>query len=148
MSRIGLLGSAFVLLVVASPANAAFVEASRFDMPTGLGYVAVSASGDAVYGGAVGDSGGGFRHVAADGSQVANWTSGGRPLGMAVEASGNLLVANAFDHQIVRYSPSGSELGRIGSEGQGAGKFHNPNDVAVGPGGDIYVADGGNNRIE
>jgi hypothetical protein len=35
-----------------------------------------------------------------------------------------------------------------GSQGSGAGQFLNPVGIAVGPNGDVYVADAGNNRIQ
>ena len=152
MSRIGqtLVGCALALAALAPPAGAAFVEVGRIDSGTGSDSLALSPAADALYvtGLSSTSDGGSISHFAADGSKVAGWTFSGRVTNMAVEANGNVLAANAFEHQIVRYSPTGSELGRIGSEGSGAGKFHGPTDVAVGPGGDIFILDSGNNRIE
>jgi DNA-binding beta-propeller fold protein YncE len=43
---------------------------------------------------------------------------------------------------------SGELLRQIGSEGEGLGQLLFPNDVVIGPDGNIYVSDTGNNRIQ
>jgi DNA-binding beta-propeller fold protein YncE len=149
MTRIGLLLT-ILLLASAAPAYAAFVEVARFDIPSGGVSVAVSPAGDAIYASEAsgGGAGGAIQRFTAEGTQAAVWNPTGDPFGIIVEATGNLLLANGSRNQVVRYSPAGAELGTIGSEGTGAGKFKTPEDVAIGPNGDIFVTDNGNNRVE
>ncbi|MCL4555038.1 MAG: cell wall-binding repeat-containing protein [Actinobacteria bacterium] len=70
------------------------------------------------------------------------------PLGMAVDASGDLFVADAENHRILKLSPTGSVLQAWGSRGSSPGQFQRPEGVAVGLDGRIYVTDTGNNRIQ
>ena len=87
------------------------------------------------------------------------------PHGIDVDPEGNVWVTDAVltrrvpnpagrGHQVVKFSPTGEVLMRLGKPGEpGAGKdrFESPADVVIGPNGDIFVADGhaedGNNRI-
>ncbi len=71
----------------------------------------------------------------------------GAPVGLAVEASGSLLVSDSHYSRIVRYSPRGeSQLAEWGSRGQGPGQLTWGRDVVVDSAGFIYVGDyGGNN---
>ncbi|MFW6200922.1 MAG: peptidyl-alpha-hydroxyglycine alpha-amidating lyase family protein [Gemmatimonadota bacterium] len=83
------------------------------------------------------------------------------PHGIDVDDEGNVWVADARGnqagtkgHQVIKFSPEGEVLMRLGTAGE-AGRtrstFDQPNDVVVAPDGDIFVADGhpsdGNNRI-
>ena len=45
-------------------------------------------------------------------------------------------------------SETGTYIKSIGSKGSGAGQFIEPADIAVGPGGNIWISDAGNNRVE
>ncbi len=77
------------------------------------------------------------------------------PAGVAVDASGKVYVT---DHDastpIDRVQKFKESIGEYvydlqwGATGTSAGQFRDPHDVAVGPGGDVYVADRTNNRIE
>ncbi|MGZ5286341.1 MAG: NHL domain-containing protein, partial [Flavisolibacter sp.] len=76
------------------------------------------------------------------------------PMGIAVDGSGNLYVADAGNHRIRKVTPSGyvSTIAGSGIEGfrDGSGvfaQFYDPRDVAVDHAGNIYVADYQNNRI-
>jgi tripartite motif-containing protein 71 len=73
---------------------------------------------------------------------------------VAVAAStGAIYVADSGHNRVLVYSPEGSleakwgAGGGDGAAGSGAGEFDHPEAVAVGPHGDVYVADTGNNRI-
>jgi YVTN family beta-propeller protein len=48
----------------------------------------------------------------------------------------------------VKVSPAGEILKIIGSKGSDRGLFENPVGVAQGPGGNLYVADNGNSRVQ
>jgi len=83
------------------------------------------------------------------------------PHGLHVDPDGNLWIADARGdekrkkgHQVHKFSPDGEllmSIGTAGVAGQDKYVFTNPNDVAVAPNGDIFVADGHrpgtNNRI-
>ena len=81
------------------------------------------------------------------------------PHGSGLDREGNLWVTDAggrdgFGHQVIKFSPDGVELmrlGKAGVSGSGPDLFDQPNDVAVAPNGDIFVTDshrrGKNNRV-
>ncbi len=86
------------------------------------------------------------------------------PHGIDVDREGNVWVTDAVlkarvppgkrGHQVVKFSPTGKVLMRLGMPGEpGAGEdhFESPADVVIAPDGHIFVADGhnedGNNRI-
>jgi tripartite motif-containing protein 71 len=78
----------------------------------------------------------------------------GSPGSVAVDpASGNTYVADTLHNRVLVFAPDGTLLARWGAnEGDGApgggqGQFDAPDAVAVGPGGEVFVADTGNNRV-
>jgi sugar lactone lactonase YvrE len=71
-----------------------------------------------------------------------------RPLGITVDANGNVYVAEEFGHRISIFDANGQYTGSIGQEGAEAGAFLNrPNDVYAAPDGSLFVADTWNYRI-
>ena len=76
------------------------------------------------------------------------------PLGAAVDASGNVYVADYFNHRIRKITSAGQVTTLAGSgilgyvDGAGAlARFYQPNGVAVDAAGNVYVADTFNQRI-
>jgi DNA-binding beta-propeller fold protein YncE len=69
------------------------------------------------------------------------------PTGIAVDASGNILVADTNNGRIEKFSPTGAFLSIIGTKGSGQGQFAQPNGIAIDRVGNIYVADAGNHRV-
>ena len=76
------------------------------------------------------------------------------PVGIAIDAAGNLYVADKSNQRIRKVSPTGdvSTLAGSGEEGfaDGAGsvaQFRHPFDITVDKLGNLYVADSGNQRI-
>ena len=87
------------------------------------------------------------------------------PHGLAIDPDGNVWVTDAVaanrtpngdkrGQQVVKFSPDGKVLMRLGTPGVAGGgpdHFNSPSDVVVAPNGDIFVADGhnenGNNRV-
>jgi len=78
-----------------------------------------------------------------------------QPFGCALDSSGNLYIADTFNHHVRRVSPSGaistvagSRQGMGGDEGPAtAASLNLPIGVAVDDLGDIYISDSGNHRI-
>jgi sugar lactone lactonase YvrE len=72
-----------------------------------------------------------------------------KPMGIAIDASGYLYVADSGNSRIVRFLPSAGAITNwqtYGTLGSGANQLSKPLGVAV-KDGTIYVADTGNNRI-
>lgn len=68
-----------------------------------------------------------------------------------IDAAGTVWVADFKTHMVIRFSPEGRVLGSHGRwlrPGENRKRLNQPTDVAFGPDGDVYVADGyGNSRI-
>ncbi len=78
-----------------------------------------------------------------------------QPLGLAHDAAGNVIVADSGNNTIRRIAPDGTvttlagQAGTSGStDGTGAAaRFNSPRGIALGPDGDLYVADSNNHLI-
>jgi DNA-binding beta-propeller fold protein YncE len=70
------------------------------------------------------------------------------PTGIAVDGSGNVLVADTNNGRIEKLSATGTFLGILGTKGTGPGQLRNPNGIAVDRTGNIYVADASNHRVQ
>ena len=78
------------------------------------------------------------------------------PYGLAVDNTGNLYIADTWNHRIRRVDAGGTITTVAGNGGQGFGgggglavreSLNNPTGVAVDEAGSIYIADSGNYRI-
>ncbi|MEO5616742.1 MAG: SdrD B-like domain-containing protein, partial [Candidatus Eisenbacteria bacterium] len=69
------------------------------------------------------------------------------PAGVAVDASGNVYVADTGNNRIQKFSSAGVYVTQWGTAGAGNGQFSGPFGIAV-AGGSVYVVDTGNNRVQ
>jgi tripartite motif-containing protein 71 len=118
-----------------------------FNMPQGI---AVDASGY-VYVGDYNslrkfDSSGAFMQQLAsygtDDGQVRN------PGSVAVDDSGNVFVADTYNHRVQKFDSSGSFVTKWGTQGTSDGEFNMPGGIALDSQGNVYVADTNNNRMQ
>ncbi len=70
------------------------------------------------------------------------------PRGVAVDAEGNVYVADAGNHRIVKLDKAGKFVKAWGSEGEGDGQFLEPFDVGVAPDGSLVVLDAVQQRLQ
>jgi sugar lactone lactonase YvrE len=63
------------------------------------------------------------------------------PHGLKFDGDGNMWATDLVGHVVYKLSPRGRILLKLGTEGQ-AGQINEPNDVAVGTNGNIFVAQG------
>jgi hypothetical protein len=95
------------------------------------------------------------------GSVIAKWgagegdgASGGgqgefsHPAAVAVDAAGEVYVADTNNNRIVKLAPTGTVLAEWGSRGLSDAHFRGPNGIAVDGASNVYVLDGENNRVE
>lgn len=69
------------------------------------------------------------------------------PRGMALDAAGNIYVADLFNHRVVIFDPNGAVLRSFGSKGNGDGQLYEPSGIAIDDDGNIFVADTWNARV-
>jgi len=72
-----------------------------------------------------------------------------KPAGIAVDAGGNVYIADMGNHRIRRVTPAGqiTTVAGTGVRGSASAQLDSPMDVKVDSAGNIYVADTGNHRI-
>ncbi len=82
------------------------------------------------------------------------------PADVAVDAAGNVYVADTWNHRIQKFAPDtvgfdGEPLASWGrfakvtaNDAAGWGAFFGPRGIDIGPNGNVYVADTGNNRVQ
>jgi len=68
--------------------------------------------------------------------------------GMALDTSGNIYVADTFNHRIQKFSAMGGFLAKWGTFGSENGEFNKPSGLAIDSQDNIYVADKDNGRIQ
>jgi len=70
------------------------------------------------------------------------------PGDVALDAKGNLWVADVGNNRLEEFNEKGEFLKALGSLGTGNGQFTRPKSIAFDAKGNIWVADSGNNRLE
>jgi hypothetical protein len=72
-----------------------------------------------------------------------------QPTDVAWDAQGNAYFTDGYvNSRVAKASNRGEWLASWGSFGKGPGQFDTPHGVAVGPNGDLFIADRGNRRIQ
>jgi DNA-binding beta-propeller fold protein YncE len=114
------------------------------------GDVALDASGNVFVA-----TGGGVWKFSSAGAVLGSWGSAGTgpgqfnsPCGVAVDATGNVYVADTFNHRVQVFTGSGVFVTEWGSYGGDPGQFYRPMGIAVGADGRVFVADTYNDRIQ
>ena len=70
------------------------------------------------------------------------------PRGVAVSASGDVLVADAFNDRIQEFNEKGEYITKFGSAGKGNGQFEEPKAITTDSVGHVWVTDTANDRIQ
>jgi uncharacterized protein (TIGR03663 family) len=70
------------------------------------------------------------------------------PRDVAVDANGDVWVADGGTNRVLKYSPEGELLAVHGSRGGGPGQFVEPTSIEVAAAGDLLVSDSGNRRVQ
>lgn len=104
----------------------------------------VGASRDAVPGAAL-TSISSARRIGGEGTDLGHFQY---PYNLTTDPAGNLYVADAGNHRVVKLNASGTPVAAWGSQGSAPGQFERPMDVAVDAAGNVYVADTYNDRVQ
>jgi DNA-binding beta-propeller fold protein YncE len=67
---------------------------------------------------------------------------------VAVDASGNIYVADNFNHRIQKFTSSSDFITKWDTLGSVDGQFDRPEGVAIDTSGNVYVTDTFNHRIQ
>jgi DNA-binding beta-propeller fold protein YncE len=70
------------------------------------------------------------------------------PRGIAVNARGEVYVADTGSHRVQKFDADGKFLSAFGGRGAGDGVFDEPTGVALDKAGNVYVADAWNHRVQ
>lgn len=70
------------------------------------------------------------------------------PRSVALDAQGNVYVADSSNQRIQKFDNFGNFITLWGYAGNGNGQFNEPRGIGINGNGNLYVADSGNNRIQ
>jgi tripartite motif-containing protein 71 len=81
----------------------------------------------------------------SNGNYILNWKTS-NPEDITIDLKDNVYVTNYIG--VVKFDSTGNLVTQWGSYGSGNGQFNGSNGIAVNSIGNVYVTDGGNNRIQ
>lgn len=84
----------------------------------------------------------------AQGKFIAQWKHVGSPWGVVITADDKLLLCDGYNNRILKTDLSGEVLGTLSGPGKLPGLLDFAHHLAVGPSGDIYVAEIKNWRVQ
>ncbi len=88
-------------------------------------------------------------YSAAFGSKGSGGGQFSEPMGVAVDATGDVWVTDQTNNRVEKFSPTGSFIAAYGVTGSGELQFSNPAGIAVNQStGNVYVCDLSNSRVE
>ena len=70
------------------------------------------------------------------------------PVGLAVDAEGNIWVADRVNNRITEFNAKGEYLTKFGAAGSGNGQLNGPTSLAFTSNGNLWVTDAGNHRVQ
>ncbi len=79
---------------------------------------------------------------------IDSWGSFALPIGLDIDPSGFLYIADVFNNRIQKFTPTGDFVSMWGTSGNGNGEFSIPFDVAINAAGEIFVLDRNNYRVQ
>ena len=77
----------------------------------------------------------------SDGKFLKQWTHVGSPFGFEITDDGFLFMADGYNDRVLKLDLDGRIVGAIGKHGRTPGTFDVAHHLAVGPAGDLYVAE-------
>lgn len=83
-----------------------------------------------------------------EGKFVAQWTGLGSPWGLVMTPEQEILMADGKNNRIIKVARDGRRLGSYGKPGKLPGEFSLAHGIAVGSGGEVYVAEIANWRVQ
>ncbi|MGN6216094.1 MAG: hypothetical protein ACTHN7_03930 [Solirubrobacterales bacterium] len=70
------------------------------------------------------------------------------PVGVTVDTSGNVWVADQLNNRIEEFTSKGEFIAKFGSLGTANGQLQDPKSIAFAANGNLWVTDSGNHRVE
>jgi RHS repeat-associated protein len=94
------------------------------------------------------ECGAGFGYASAFGEAGSATGQLNHPADVAIDAKGNLWVADKANNRIEQFTEGGGSAKAFGSSGSTGGKLSSPSGIAIDSSGNAWVTDTGNTRVE
>ncbi len=77
----------------------------------------------------------------AEGRYLDQWNKVGSPFGFALTDDGHVFIADGYHDRVVKATLDGRIVGALGGHGRAPGRFDVAHHLALGPAGDLFVAE-------